>query len=85
MTFLCFSSISPAFISPERRPFVDDTHIEDLQHAVYITNPRKKQNWKTFVLPFMPDSWIGVGILILTCAVALTVSGYFMEGKEQEV
>ena len=53
--------------------------------AVVIVNPSEMQNWMTFISPLQYESWAVVGMAIMVCGIALTLSGHILEGNENGI
>ena len=75
-----FFSISGLYATDSRRKVIDNNAISWDHQVVVIVNPSEMQNWMTFISPLKYKSWVVVGITIVVCGVALTLSGNLLEG-----
>ena len=76
-------SISGLFETDSRRQVIDNNVIIWDHQVVVIVNPTEMPNWMTFISPLRYQSWVVVGMTIVVCGVALTLSGHIVEGKRK--
>lgn len=76
-------SISGLFETDSRRKVIDNNVIIWDHQVVVIVNPTEMPNWMTFISPLRYQSWVVVGMTIVVCGVALTLSGHIVEGKRK--
>ena len=74
------SSISGLFVTDSRRKVIDNTPIIENRQVILIVHPAEMQNWMTFISPLKYQSWVVVGMTIMVCGIALTISGHILEG-----
>ena len=77
------SSITGLFMTDSRREVIDYNPIIWDSQAVVIVDPAEMQNWMTFISPLEYQSWVVVGVAIVVCGVALTLSGHLLEGERR--
>ena len=70
-------------MTDNRRKVVDNNVIIWGHQVVVIVNPAEMQNWMTFISPLQYQSWVVVGMTIVVCGVALTLSGHILEGERK--
>ena len=70
-------------MTDNRRKVVDNNVIIWGHQVVVIVNPAEMQNWMTFISPLQYQSWAVVGMTIVVCGVALTLSGHILEGERK--
>ena len=75
------SSISGLMMTNSRREVMDDTPLIIINQVIVIANPAEMQNWMTFISPLQYQCWVVVGMTIVVCGVALTLSGHLVEGE----
>ena len=59
---------------------IDNTPIIENRQVILIVHPAEMQNWMTFISPLKYQSWVVVGMTIMVCGIALTISGHILEG-----
>ena len=59
---------------------IDNTPIVWSRQVILIVHPAEMQNWMTFIAPLKLQSWVVVGMTIVVCGIALTISGHIFEG-----
>ena len=75
------SSISGLMMTKSRREVMDDTPLIIINQVIVIANPAEMQNWMTFISPLQYQCWAVVGMTIVVCGVALTLTGHLVEGE----
>ena len=70
-------------MTDSRRKVIDHNVITWDHQVVVIVNPAEMQNWMTFISPLKYQSWVVVGMTMLVCGVALTLSGHVLEGERK--
>ena len=74
-------SITGLFLNPKRQEVLDGTTLSWTTFSLVVTNPDEIQNFMTFIAPFQPIAWLGIGVMILSCSMVFSFVCFHCEGK----